>query len=123
MYRAAELKILCLLCSTVLCEAVNLSAVKVPLLQDLVVAGGFITPHNMTIHLTCLYRSSAVEEAEVMFESIIRSGQVRAAVRSSSLGPYIDGFVDAAAPVGYTQSSFRDLVVGAAQFARFLPAS
>jgi integrase/recombinase XerD len=58
-----------------------------------------------------------------MFESIIRSGQVREAVRSSCLGPYIDGFVDAAATVGYTQSSFRDLVVGAAQFARFLAAS
>jgi len=28
-----------------------------------------------------------------MFESIIRSGQVREAVRSSCLGPYIDGFV------------------------------
>jgi integrase/recombinase XerD len=58
-----------------------------------------------------------------MFESIIRSGQVREAVRSSCLGPYIDGFVNAAAAVGYTQSSFRDLVVGASQFARFLTAS
>jgi integrase/recombinase XerD len=58
-----------------------------------------------------------------MVESIIRSGQVREAVRSSCLGPYIDGFVDAAATVGYTQSSFRDLVVGASQFARFLTAS
>jgi integrase/recombinase XerD len=58
-----------------------------------------------------------------MFESIIRSGQVREAVRSSCLGPYIDGFVNAAATVGYTQSSFRDLLVGASQFARFLTAS
>jgi integrase/recombinase XerD len=58
-----------------------------------------------------------------MFESIIRSGQVREAVRSSCLGPYIDGFVDAAATVGYTQSSFHDLVAGASQFARFLAAS
>jgi integrase len=31
--------------------------------------------------------------------------------------------VDAAATVGYTQSSFRDLVVGTSQFARFLTAS
>jgi hypothetical protein len=58
-----------------------------------------------------------------MVESIIRSGQVREAVRSSCLGPYIDGFVDAAATVGYTLSSFRDLVVGTSQFARFLTAS
>ena len=58
-----------------------------------------------------------------MFEGIIRSGQGREAVRSSCLGPYIDGFVDAAASVGYTQSSFRDLVVGASQFARFLTAT
>jgi integrase/recombinase XerD len=58
-----------------------------------------------------------------MVESIIRSGQVREAVRSSCLGPYIDGFVDAAATVGYTRSSFRDLVVGTSQFARFLTAS
>src|SRR5215831_16976209 len=58
-----------------------------------------------------------------MFESIIRSGQVREAVRFSCLGPYIDGFVNAAGAVGYTQSSFRDLSVGASQFARFLTAS
>ena len=56
-------------------------------------------------------------------ESIIRSRRVCEAVRCGPLGPYIDGFVNAAAGVGYTQSSFRDLVVGASQFARFLTAT
>jgi len=59
----------------------------------------------------------------VTLESIIRSRQVCEAVRCGPLGPYIDGFVNAAAAVGYTQSSFRDLVIGASQFARFLTAS
>jgi integrase/recombinase XerD len=59
----------------------------------------------------------------VTLESIIRSRQVCEVVRRGPLGPYIDGFVNAAAAVGYTQSSFRDLVVGASQFARFLTAS
>jgi integrase/recombinase XerD len=59
----------------------------------------------------------------VTFESIIRSREVCEAVRSGPLGPYIDGFVNAAAAIGYTQSSFSDLVVGTSQFARFLKAS
>jgi len=60
------------------------------------------------------------QEAKVTFESIIQSRQMREAVRSGTLGTYIDGFVDGAAAIGYTQWSFRDLVLGASQFARFL---
>ena len=54
------------------------------------------------------------------FESIIRSSQVREAVRSGPLGAYIDGFVKDAAADGYTLSSFTDLVRGVSQFARYL---
>lgn len=57
------------------------------------------------------------------FASIVRSRQVQEAVRSSPLGPYMDGFVEAAAAFGYTRSSFYDLVLGASQFARFLAAT
>jgi integrase/recombinase XerD len=56
----------------------------------------------------------------VTLESIIRSRRVLEAVRSGPLGPYIDGFVNEAAAVGYTSSSFYDLVLGASQFARYL---
>jgi integrase/recombinase XerD len=59
----------------------------------------------------------------VTFESIVRSGGVQEAVRSGPLGPYMDGFVDAAAALGYTRRSFYDVVLGASQFARFLAAS
>ena len=54
------------------------------------------------------------------FESVIRSRQVCELVRSGPLGPYIDGFVEDAAAIGYTQSSFNDLVRGVSQFARYL---
>lgn len=54
------------------------------------------------------------------FESIIRSTQVREAVRLGPLGPYIDGFVEDAAADGYTLSSFTDLIRGVSQFARYL---
>ena len=54
------------------------------------------------------------------FESIIRSRKAGHAVRSGPLGPYMDGFVAAAATVGYTQRSVYDLILGASQFARFL---
>jgi integrase/recombinase XerD len=54
------------------------------------------------------------------FESIIRSRKARESVRLGPLGPYMDGFVAAAAAVGYTASSFYDLALGASQFARYL---
>ena len=54
------------------------------------------------------------------FENIIRSRKAGHAVRSGPLGPYMDGFVAAAATVGYTERSLYDLILGASQFARFL---
>jgi hypothetical protein len=54
------------------------------------------------------------------FETVIRSARLREAVRSSPLGPFIDGFVDAVARIGYTAQSMYGLVLGATQFARHL---
>lgn len=56
------------------------------------------------------------------FESIIRSRRLREDVRAGLLAPHIDGFVSAMARIGYTSQSFHDLVLGAAQFARYLKA-
>lgn len=39
---------------------------------------------------------------------------------SGPIGPYVDGFVATAVTVGYTRSSFYDLVLGVSQFARYL---
>ncbi len=55
-------------------------------------------------------------------ESIIRSRRLREDVRAGLLAPHIDGFVTAMARMGYTSRSFHDLVLGAAQFARYLTA-
>jgi site-specific recombinase XerD len=54
------------------------------------------------------------------FEAVIRSARLRNAVRTSALGPFIDGFVDAAAGIGYTDQSLYGLVLGATQFARYM---
>ena len=59
-------------------------------------------------------------EASLTFESIVRSRRICDAVRLGPLGPYIDGFIEDAATVGYTQSSLSDLVRGVSQFARYL---
>jgi len=64
--------------------------------------------------------ASAVKEANLTFESIIRSRKAGQAVRTGPLGPYMDGFVATAVTVGYTPRSLYDLVLGASQFARFL---
>ena len=55
------------------------------------------------------------------FENIIRSRRASESVVAGPLGPYMDGFVAAAETVGYTRSSLYDLVLGASQFARYLP--
>ena len=54
------------------------------------------------------------------FETVIRSAWLREAVRSSPLGPFMDGFVDSVASVGYTAQSMYGLVLGATQLARHL---
>jgi integrase/recombinase XerD len=59
----------------------------------------------------------------MMFESVIRSRRVREAIRCGPLGPHMDGFVTAAAGMGYTKGSLHDLVLGASWFARYVSAS
>jgi integrase/recombinase XerD len=56
----------------------------------------------------------------VTFDSVIRSSWLRDAVRTSALGPFMDGFVAAAARVGYTEESLYGLVHGATRFVRYL---
>ena len=54
------------------------------------------------------------------FEAVIRSAWLREAVRISPLGPFMDGFVEGVAGIGYTAQSMYGLVLGATQFARHL---
>lgn len=56
------------------------------------------------------------------FESIIRSRGAREAVRSGPLRPFMDGFVNEQAAVGYTCRSLYDVILGASWFARYLTA-
>ena len=57
-----------------------------------------------------------------MFDSVIRSSRVREAIRCGPLGPHMDGFVTAAAGLGYTKASLHDLVLGASWFAQYVSA-
>jgi len=59
----------------------------------------------------------------VTLETLIRSEWLRRAVGASPLGPYMDGFVSAAASLGYTPRSLYELVLGATRFARYLVAT
>lgn len=54
------------------------------------------------------------------FDSVIRSAWLRAAVRTSAVGSFIDGFVAAVARVGYTPESLYGLVHGSTRFIRYL---
>lgn len=54
------------------------------------------------------------------FQSVIRSARLRDAVRTSAVGPFMDGFVAAAARVGYTEQSLYGLVHGSTRFGRYL---
>jgi hypothetical protein len=56
----------------------------------------------------------------VTFDSVIPSSWLRDAVRTSAVGPLMDGFVAAAARVGYTEESLYGLVDGATRFVRYL---
>jgi len=58
----------------------------------------------------------------MLFETIIRSRRVREAIRGGPLGPPMDGFVTAAAGMGYTKGSLHDLVLGASWFAQYVSA-
>ena len=59
----------------------------------------------------------------MLFENIIQSRWVCEAIRCGPLGPYMDGFVTAAAGMGYTKGSLYDMVLGASWFARYVTAS
>lgn len=57
------------------------------------------------------------------FESVIRSSWLREIVRTSAVGPFMDGFVATAGQVGYTAQSLYGLVLGATRFVRHLRAA
>lgn len=54
------------------------------------------------------------------FDSVIRSSWLREIVRTSVIGPFMDGFVATVAQVGYTAGSLYGLVLGATRFVRHL---
>jgi integrase/recombinase XerD len=56
----------------------------------------------------------------VTFDSVIRSAWLREAVRTSAVGPFMDGFVETVARVGYTAQSLYGLVNGATRFIRYV---